>query len=273
MRRRRSRSQPALSRAAASQLVQIPRRCSHLRTKPFGTTPRSRSPAAMRPQPERSPRGMAFAPTPWSAYSYNGPTEAVCRRPQSSCGLGRASPPISRVLSSASPAEAGTHRRGSHPSGSPVARRLKRPYPRTGRASRFVLLLGLAPSGVYLAGRSPGRWWALTTTISPSPVLPPAVSFLWHSPSGYPDRVLPGTLLCGARTFLDRCAPAAAAWRTREQILSASSRFQASRCSAGIKASVSQAENRVSPAPTMNASTRDRWTSCPEMADPTGKPA
>src|SRR5438132_2906555 len=24
---------------------------------------------------------MAFAPTPWSAYSYNGPTEAVCRRP------------------------------------------------------------------------------------------------------------------------------------------------------------------------------------------------
>jgi len=30
-----------------------------------------------------------------------------------------------------------------------------------------------------------------------------AVSFLWHSPSGHPDRALPGTLLCGARTFLD----------------------------------------------------------------------
>src|SRR5207248_6905487 len=35
-----------------------------------------------------------------------------------------------------------------------------------------------------------------------------AVSFLWHSPSGYPDRALPGTLLCGARTFLDGTIPA-----------------------------------------------------------------
>ncbi len=185
----------------------------------------------------------------------------------------KASPPISRVLSSASPAEAGTHRRGSHPSGSPVARRLKRPYPRTGRASRFVLLLGLAPGGVYRAGRSPGRWWALASTISPSPVSPPAVSFLWHSPSGYPDRVLPGTLLCGARTFLDRIAPAAAAWRTRSTIVSARLRFQASRCSAGINARVRHAETKVSATPTRKARVSDRWTSCPEMADPTGSPA
>ena len=35
-----------------------------------------------------------------------------------------------------------------------------------------------------------------------------AVSFLWHSPSGHPDRALPGTLLCGARTFLDGTIPA-----------------------------------------------------------------
>src|SRR3982074_3285520 len=35
-----------------------------------------------------------------------------------------------------------------------------------------------------------------------------AVSFLWHSPSGYPYRALPGTLLCGARTFLDGTIPA-----------------------------------------------------------------
>src|ERR1700719_2458222 len=35
-----------------------------------------------------------------------------------------------------------------------------------------------------------------------------AVYFLWHSPSGHPDRALPGTLLCGARTFLDGSIPA-----------------------------------------------------------------
>ena len=35
-----------------------------------------------------------------------------------------------------------------------------------------------------------------------------AVFFLWHSPSGCPDRVLPGTLLYGARTFLDGTIPA-----------------------------------------------------------------
>ena len=35
-----------------------------------------------------------------------------------------------------------------------------------------------------------------------------AVYFLWHSPSGHPDRALPGTLLCGARTFLDGTIPA-----------------------------------------------------------------
>jgi len=35
----------------------------------------------------------------------------------------------------------------------------------------------------------------------------PAVYFLWHSPSGHPDRALPGTLLCGARTFLDGNVP------------------------------------------------------------------
>ena len=29
-----------------------------------------------------------------------------------------------------------------------------------------------------------------------------AVYFLCHFPSGHPDRVLPGTLLCGVRTFL-----------------------------------------------------------------------
>src|SRR5207248_7592033 len=83
----------------------------------------------------------------------------------------KVSPPVSRVLFPASSGLAGAPWGGSHPSRSPVTWRLKRPYPRTGRASRFVLLFGLAPGGVYLASRSPGCWWALTHTISPSPPL------------------------------------------------------------------------------------------------------
>jgi len=84
----------------------------------------------------------------------------------------KVSPPVSRVLFPASAGEAGALWGGSHPSRSPVTRRLQRPYPRTDRASRIVLLFGLAPGGVYRASRSPGCWWALTRTISPSPSLP-----------------------------------------------------------------------------------------------------
>ena len=64
-----------------------------------------------------------------------------------------------------------------------------------------ALLFGLAPGGVYLAGRSPGRRWALTPPFHPCR-LAPAVSFLWHFPSGRPDWALPSALLSGARTFL-----------------------------------------------------------------------
>src|SRR2546425_8724196 len=78
---------------------------------------------------------------------------------------------VSRVLFPASAGLAGAPWGGSHPSRSPVPRRLYRPSPRTGRASRIVLLFGLAPGGVYRASRSPGCWWALTRTISPSPSL------------------------------------------------------------------------------------------------------
>src|SRR5579883_2300785 len=35
--------------------------------------------------------------------------------------------------------------------------------------------------------------------------------FLWHCLAGHPGWVLPSTLLCGARTFLGRVAPPAAA--------------------------------------------------------------
>ena len=65
--------------------------------------------------------------------------------------------------------------------------------------------LDLAPGGVYLAARSPGRWWSLTPPFHPyrSARTRPAVCFLWHCPAGHPGWALPTTLPCGARTFLD----------------------------------------------------------------------
>src|ERR1700694_1781265 len=70
---------------------------------------------------------------------------------------------------------------GGHLSRTPVARRLQRPQPEgwasslvTRRARRpagalagNALLFGLAPRGVCLAGRSPGRRWALTPPFHP----------------------------------------------------------------------------------------------------------
>jgi len=100
-----------------------------------------------------------------------------------------------------------------HPSGTPVARRLERPDPGRGASNPGATcapsLFGLAPGGVYLAGRSPGRRWALTPPFHrrrQALARPAAVSFLWHSPSGHPDWVLSSALLCGARTFLERRA-------------------------------------------------------------------
>ena len=48
--------------------------------------------------------------------------------------------------------------------------------PRAGRAP-FALLFGLAPGGVCLADRSPGRWCALTAPLHPYPVHHEAVCF------------------------------------------------------------------------------------------------
>ncbi len=45
------------------------------------------------------------------------------------------------------------------------------------------------------------------TTVSPLPGLLLAVCSLWHFPAGHPGWVLPTTLPCGVRTFLDTCVP------------------------------------------------------------------
>jgi hypothetical protein len=73
-------------------------------------------------------------------------------------------------------------------------------------------LFGLAPGGVYRATTVASRAVRPYRTFSPLPVpgeadrplpRPSAVYFLLHFPSPRDARALPGTLPCGARTFLD----------------------------------------------------------------------
>ena len=70
-------------------------------------------------------------------------------------------------------------------------------------------LFGLAPGGVCPAtpvARGAVRSYRTISTL-PDPVArPSAVCFLWHFPSARAVQALPGTLPCGARTFLYACA-------------------------------------------------------------------
>ena len=79
-------------------------------------------------------------------------------------------------------------------------------------------LLDLAPGGVCLAdpvARAAGGLLhhRFTLTAGPVETVPAAVCSLWHFPAGHPGWVLPTTLPCGVRTFLDapdmRCTAAA----------------------------------------------------------------
>jgi len=81
--------------------------------------------------------------------------------------------------------------------------------PGCGSSRSIAPLFGLAPSGVYPALRRwPRRRWALTPPFHPyhAPCGRSAVCFLLHWPSACAAQALPGTLLCGARTFLGACA-------------------------------------------------------------------
>ena len=115
-------------------------------------------------------------------------------------GLGRApknqrwSRPISRVLSL-----------DSHSSRRIVTDTLKQPT-RERRGPRHAPLFGLAPSGVYPATRRcPRARCALTAPFHPYliPCGPSAVCSLLHWSSARAAQALPGTLPCGARTFLE----------------------------------------------------------------------
>jgi hypothetical protein len=69
-------------------------------------------------------------------------------------------------------------------------------------------LVGLAPGGVCLATAVTGGAVGSYPAVSPLPrgagKRGAAVCSLWHSPRGHPHRALPGTLPCGARTFLSQ---------------------------------------------------------------------
>ena len=100
--------------------------------------------------------------------------------------------PISRVLSWAViPLGDASPRRSSN-----------RPGDTAGRG--IVSLFGLAPGGVCRAGLLPGSRCALTAPFHPCLLACANVSgiFLLHFPSARAAQALPGTVPCGARTFL-----------------------------------------------------------------------
>ena len=76
------------------------------------------------------------------------------------------------------------------------------PEPGAGRTNGF--LFGLAPSGVCRAGLLPDSRCALTAPFHPCrcPCGHLGGIFLLHCPSAHAAQALPGTLPCGARTFL-----------------------------------------------------------------------
>ena len=94
------------------------------------------------------------------------------------------------------------------------------PGTRTGRAAPRPLF-GLAPGGVCRATSVTSGPVRSYRTLSPLPVplaRPSAVCFLWHFPSSRDARALPGTLPCGARTFLQQ--PKLPAILTRHALVS-----------------------------------------------------
>jgi len=72
---------------------------------------------------------------------------------------------------------------------------------RLARAMLNALLFNLAPGGVYHATNVTIDAVCSYHAFSPLP-LSEAVFFLWHLPWAHTLQALPGTLPCGARTFL-----------------------------------------------------------------------
>ena len=75
--------------------------------------------------------------------------------------------------------------------------------PRTLAQGPVGPLLALLRVGFAEPCRSPGTLVVSYTAVSPLPMSPSAVCFLWHCPAGRPGWLLAITLPCGVRTFLD----------------------------------------------------------------------
>ncbi len=138
----------------------------------------------------------------------------------------RRSRPISRVLSwtvillgAASP------RRSSN-------------LPGSGAGHAIGSLFGLAPGGVCRAGPLPDSRCALTAPFHPCRLLGRNVGgiFLLHFPSARAAQALPGTLPCGARTFLGILSDDATAWPTPPRALSHAAAVRARRAPRTITA-------------------------------------
>jgi hypothetical protein len=75
--------------------------------------------------------------------------------------------------------------------------------------SHLAAYLALLRLGVTLPSLLPAMRWALTPPFHPYPNpanRTRAVCFLWPFPSSYDAQALPGSLPCGARTFLEHLA-------------------------------------------------------------------
>ena len=125
-----------------------------------------------------------------------------CYVPLSHPRSGRASGPVSRVLS-----RTAIYLERQSPAASSA---------QPGRAAghRIAPLFALAPDGVCQAAPLPTRWCALTAPFQLFSRQAGESSFLWHFPSGRPAQPLAGILPCGARTFL-ACGACATVWPTR----------------------------------------------------------
>jgi hypothetical protein len=98
------------------------------------------------------------------------------------------------------------------------------PGPDAGRAMRS--LFGLAPGGVCRAGPLPDSRCALTAPFHPCRPAETVLGgiFLLHFPSARAAQALPGTVPCGARTFLGIVSNDATVWPAPPRALSHSCR-------------------------------------------------
>jgi len=95
----------------------------------------------------------------------------------------------------------------SHSSGTPVARRLVRPTREQCGQHYRSPIWPYSGWGLPCHGMLPPARCALTAPFHPyQPFRTSAVYFLWRFPSAHAAQALPGTLPCGARTFLHSAA-------------------------------------------------------------------